>query len=166
MKKLAAALLFTALGFAQQPEMKTKAVELKNIKADESQRLMLAISGISNVDSTRDNRFLILRGTPEALSIAESLIHQIDVAPKNIDLSFYILSASPQPNTDKLPAELEPVSKQLRSAFVYQGYKVLETTVIRIREGNGGEVSGQLPGQTTGGALYQIRCQRSRVTEG
>ena len=166
MKKLAAALLFAALGFAQQPEMKTKAVELKNIKAEELPRLMSAVSGITNYEFTRDNRFLILRGTPEGLSLAESIIKQIDVAPKNLDLTFYIISASPQPNADKLPADLEPVIKQLRSAFVYQGYKVLETTVMRIREGSGGEVSGQLPGQATGGALYQIRCQRSRVTEG
>ncbi len=163
MKKLAAALLFAAVGFAQQSEMQTKAFELKNIGAQDAVGLMTAVNGIANFQVSRDSRFLILRGTSDGLTAAESLIRQIDVGPKNIDLTFYILSASPQPASDKTPPELEPVLKQLKSAFVYQGYKVLETTVMRVREGKGGDLSGQLAG---GNSIYQIRCQRSRVSPG
>jgi hypothetical protein len=175
MKKLAAALLFAALGFAQQPEMKTtlgiahqpemktKVIEVKFAKASDTTSLIHAVGGISNIQVSPDNRFLVLLGTPEGLAAAENLVKQVDVSPKNIDLTFYILSASPQPNADKPPAELEPVIKQLRSAFVYQGYKVLETTLMRVREGNGGELSGRIAGGET---IYHISCQRSRVTSG
>ena len=169
MKRLAAALLFAALGFAQQPEIKTKVIEVKNVRSDELRRITQAFvpGGRGGVDATPDGKYLIVTGPPESIEAVEAAAKQFDVPPKDIELTFNIISASPQPNSEKLPADLDPVMKQLHSAFVYQGYRLLETTIMRIREGSGGEVSGQLPGKLPNEAtIYQIQCRSTRISAG
>ncbi len=169
MKKLAAALLFAAAGFAQQPEIKTKVIEVKNVRSDELRRITQAFvpGGRGGVDATPDGKYLIVNGPPESIAAVEAAARQFDVPPRDIELMFHIISASAQPNSEKLPSDLDPVLKQLHAAFVYQGYKLLETTIMRVREGNGGEVSGQILGRAPGDAtIYQIRCQSTRISTG
>ena len=163
MKRLAAALLFAVVGFAQQTEMKNQIIEVKNVKAEQLRSMAMPIffNG-GSIGHTSDNRYLIVQGSSDKIASVEALVRQFDVPPRDIELTFHIIAASTQPNAEKLPADLDPVLKQLRSAFVYQGYKLLETAFMRVREGDGGEVSGSLPGN----AIYQIRCLAARVSTG
>jgi hypothetical protein len=81
---------------------------------------------------------LAVRAPKEVLDAIEDAIKRLDVPPppaKNIELSVYLLIASIQDNAEnKLPAELEPVVKQLKSMFSYRGFRLLDTLLMRQRE--------------------------------
>src|SRR2546423_4400211 len=86
---------------------------------------------------------------------------------KNIELNASLISASPQPSATPLPAELEPVVKQLKSVFSYRGFKLLGTLSLRGRDGSGGSVNGILPPITSDvqrPATYQFHVKTMAVT--
>jgi len=61
---------------------------------------------------------------------------------QNIDVTIYLMSALAQPAASAVPPELEGVVRQLKSTFSYKGYQLIDTQVIRVRAGQGGEASG------------------------
>ena len=46
------------------------------------------------------------------------------------------------PAGNPVPPELEPVVKQIRSAFAYKNFRLLDTLVLRTRAGQPASVSG------------------------
>jgi hypothetical protein len=56
------------------------------------------------------------------------------------------MSALGTPSSGAVPAELEPVVKQLKNTFSYKGYQLIDTEVMRVRAGQGGDVSGVVDG--------------------
>src|SRR5207253_2862688 len=52
------------------------------------------------------------------------------------------MSALGQPSPSAIPPELESVVKQLKGMFSYKGYQLIDTQVMRVREGQGGDASG------------------------
>lgn len=99
---------------------------------------------------------LIVTGPPEAVAAAEVLIKQYDVptpAAKNVELTAYLLVAMPQPaQQENTPKELDGVIKQLRSLFAYQGYRALDTLVVRSRQGQGANLTSLGPSSSAGSA--------------
>ena len=64
----------------------------------------------------------------------------------NIDVTIYLMSALGTPSPGAVPPELEAVVKQLKSTFSYKSYQLIDTEVMRVRAGQGGEVSGVVNG--------------------
>lgn len=67
----------------------------------------------------------------------------------------------------KLPSELQPVVKQLKSVFPnYQGFRLLETLVMRTREGSDAEVNGVAPSGKEGlpPSIYNFKFRSARIT--
>jgi hypothetical protein len=82
-------------------------------------------------------------------------------------LTAYLLVAEQADTNVKLPADLQPVVKQLRSTFPnYEGYRLLETLVLRTREGGEAEVNGMAPGgkDALPPAIYNLRFRSARIT--
>jgi hypothetical protein len=112
------------------------------------------------VISTSDNDHIILSGPKETIAGFEEIIKQLDVPPvikKNIETTVYMIAASMQSgNGTPLIAELDPVAKQLKTIFNYKTLNVLESFVLRSRDGDGGETSGLVLSEGSPG-LYKMR---------
>jgi hypothetical protein len=94
---------------------------------------------------------------------AAEIVAKLDApmpGPRNVELTFYILEAGAQGGT--VPAVLEPVTKQMREMFGYQGFRVLDSPVVRAREGHNASVSGTV---MTGGKPqgYQMSLRTSAI---
>jgi len=101
------------------------------------------------VISTSDNDHLILSGPKETVAGFEEIVKQLDVAPvvkKDIETTVYMIIASAQSaGTVSLPQDLDPVVKQLKTIFNYKGFRLLESFVLRSRDGEHGGTNGFLP---------------------
>jgi len=107
-----------------------------------------------------------------ALLIATACLHAQD-KPKipevssyqNVEVTLYLMSAVGQPATAGIPTELEGVVKQLRGMFSYKGYELIDTQLLRVRNGHGAEASGVVGG-TAGPykTISQVRFNAADVS--
>src|SRR5262249_34864659 len=65
-----------------------------------------------------------------------------------------LYGAAQDPAGDTTPQDLAATVKQLRSIFPYKGYRVMESFVLRGRDGQQTQTNGTLPGSTT---LYDFK---------
>jgi hypothetical protein len=154
MKKLAILILCAALpGLQAEDQTVTHVFQLKHADPKGLVRL-LAPFGRVEFDqqlkaltvTTRDNT---------TMSEVGHIIDRFDVPPppvKNIEVTIYLMSALGQPSTVSVPQELEGVIKQLKSMFSYKGYQLIDTEVIRVREGQGGEASSVVDNKSAAAA--------------
>ena len=94
-----------------------------------------------------DMKALSVRAPKEVLAAIEESLQRLDVpqAPaRNIQLDAYLLTASVQGPSGNIPAELDPVVKQLKNVFSYQNFHLLGTLSWRGRDSHGGRISGLL----------------------
>jgi hypothetical protein len=130
---------------------------------------VLRIFGVTIV-SNRDLRVISVRGPRESVAAVEEAIKRLDVpapAAKNIELTAYLLVASEQAvSPSNIPPELQGVIGQLRGVFAYQGFHLLETLVVRSRDGQNGEVSGVVPASSTQPVktFYNFGFRSARIT--
>jgi hypothetical protein len=142
------ALLVAAAAVAQTPSngQITKLVTLQNIepRAIES---MLQMFGV-RINSNNQMRTMAITGQTENIAAAEAAIKQLDVAPKNIDLTVYFVVGGDAPGAmsaaGAVPQELRDVITQLKGAFTFKEYKMLDVLTLRTRAGSGAETSGIL----------------------
>lgn len=120
------------------------------------------------VDS--DSQRIMVYARPDIAAAIEQFARKLDVAPpppKNIEVTVYMLAAQQQPEPGSIPDELSGVVKQLRGVFGLQGFRVLETMVMRGREGKGGEASGLMSHPNKGDdgqpSLYQFKYNRASI---
>jgi hypothetical protein len=140
-----------------------KLIEVKNLDITQLSGFLMAFgvrySGIPG------SRLIALNGQKENVIAAEEAIKRMDVPRKNIELTFQIIAATVQADAEKVPADLEPVVKQLKSAFLYQGYRVLETMFVRNREGSYGRATGVMPGPPGGRkAFFSVEFRSSSIS--
>jgi hypothetical protein len=140
-------LMAAGLAFAQeQPVHKT--IELKYADPNRMVSLLQRATQYLGVQVSDDNAYhlIFLHGPEKAVAEAEAMIKKYDVAPSNIELTVYMISgaADGKTTTDEVPADLVPTVKQLRGLFPYKSYRVLQSFVLRVREGQGGRDSGTL----------------------
>jgi type II secretory pathway component GspD/PulD (secretin) len=110
-------------------------------------RSLLEIFGIQ-IKSDHNLKTIALSGPAESVKAAEDAIRRLDVPPvsRNIKSTFYMIMASQKAEGDgKLPGELDSVIKQLKTISAYQNYRLLDTIVLRSREGNQADTAGTLP---------------------
>ena len=112
-----------------------------------------------------------MNGPGELVAAMEEAIKKLDVPvppAKNIELTFHMLLASPQGESPAIAPELAGVVQQLRNVFGLKSVRVLETAVLRGREGNGGETNGVMspPTKVDAPASYGLRYSRMYVSAG
>jgi hypothetical protein len=157
--------MIAAVAFAQPntaEQTRRTMVEVKYLDARDlvNSKFLEQFGVIAMRDPT--GRFIVVRGPDASVSAAEEAIRRLDIPPKNIELTFHIISASMDAAPEPVSPDIEAVVKQLRSAFPYKSYHLLETAIVRTRDGGEGEVSGLLPGR----GQYQILCRPVRLTAG
>jgi hypothetical protein len=151
MKRALLALAMLALPLAAQPapDRVQKVIQLKYADANS----VAGILGIFTLDIRLDNnmKIIALSGPADRVSAAEAAIKQLDIAPKNVELAVYFVTGSDKENPagNAVPHDLEPVITQLKTAFAFKNYRLLDVLSIRARTGSGADTSGVLGTQTT-----------------
>jgi hypothetical protein len=183
MKKLIciALITFAVLCAQEKKAEETKAPERRITKVIAVKHANLKqLEPIINVFGTA-NRFspelgvIAVSGRLEDVAAVEEAIKRLDVppaTPKNIEFTAYVLAASTQANQGgELPRELESVAKQLKNIFSYQSFRLLDTMVLRVRNGQDGQATGlfQPPTGSPEGApgiFYMANFRQASLSEG
>ncbi len=116
---------------------------------------------------------------PSFMKLAEEIIKRYDVPQAatavtvhqyGVEIVAHILLAGPKGSSgDALPADLEPVAKQLRSVFGYTDIRLVDTALIRGLEHRESIVSGTLGGLVDGlktSSHYRVRIKKIAVESG
>lgn len=101
-----------------------------------------------------------VRGNAEMVTAIEEAVKKLDVLPADFELTVYLISSSPQTG-DLLPEALAGTAKQLHGVFAYKGYQLIDSFVLRGRDGQGGSADGTIKSST-----YSFRYGRATVMEG
>lgn len=97
----------------------------------------------ASVTPNRDMRALAVDASPEAMNAIEDAIKRLDVpssAPANLDLTVYLVvgheTESPA-GSSPVPKDLDGVVTQLKNAFAFKNYSLLDVLALRTRTGQG-----------------------------
>jgi hypothetical protein len=161
MKRLLAAFALAVCAHAQEAGIEQRIVELKNFGPGFLQDFLRPY-GVS-VRQSPNPRFVGLSGPKASVAAAEQALKSIDVAPSDVEVTFQIISASAQPGGHEVPVELQRVVDQLRNAFHFPHYQLVETLIVRTRELNNGEASSVMETKDAGMAVFNVRFRPSAV---
>src|SRR5262249_22208773 len=168
MKKLAVLLLFAAAGLRADEEI-TRVFQLKYVSPVGMANLLGAFGNV-RMNPVDQLKTIAVRGPAATLAEVEKVILRLDVPPppiQNIEVTIYLMSALAQPAGGAVPPELEGVVKQLKSTFSYKSYQLIDTQIIRVRAGQGGDASGVVDkSPAVGGAktISQIKFRSASVS--
>ena len=148
MRRFFLALLLLALPLAAQEEKKAetkspvpvqKLFVLKYADPQAVENLLRVFN--ASISPNRDMRVLAVSATPETMAAIEDAIKRLDVptaAPANVDLTVYLLvgheGESPTGGA-AIPKDLDGVVTQLRNAFAFKSYSLLDVLALRTRTG-------------------------------
>jgi hypothetical protein len=108
---------------------------------------MLSTYGVT-VSFNDSMKVMTLNGSPASVAAAEAAIKQLDVAPKSIELTVYFVIGGDNPQqmagAPAVPADIRDVITQLKNAFAYKEYRMLDVLTLRTRTGSDAETSGIL----------------------
>ena len=159
-RALIAMMLFAALPLAAQepkkPENESHKVQRLFILkyADPGQLVNLLRVFDASVTQNFEMHALAVSSSPETIAAIEDAIKRLDVppsAPQNIELTVYYLIGGDNENAvGPLPKDLESVATQLKNAFPFKAYRLLDALELRTRAGQGGDSSGS-PGPNAAG---------------
>ena len=169
MKIVCGLMAMSLLAWAQETPQKTvtvrKLIQVKYVSASRVQNLLRSYTNVS-VDSDDNMHIIAVRGNDDMVAAYEEAVKKLDVAPLDFELTVYLISATPQPG-DHLSDALASTAKQLHGVFAYKGYDLLESFVLRGRDGQG--VNGMQGGSADGtikNSTYSFRYNRASVLDG
>jgi hypothetical protein len=168
MKRFFLALLLMALPLAAQEEKKPATPTVQKLfvlkYADpQSVRNLLQVFQAS-LNANRELRVLAVDATPDTMAAIEDALKRLDVpsaAPANIDLTVYMVVGHEGESTSgnaPVPKELDPVVTQLKGAFAFKAYSLLDVLALRTRTGQQASTS------SSGGAMQSNGGQFQPVT--
>jgi len=147
MKVLFLSLALAALCVAQNPEpMEHQVVPIVHGDIHEI-RNAIEHFGFATAPPIAGNS-IVLYGRKDQVDAAVEAIKRLDVPPApvpDIEVTAYLITASMGPNTESappLPDGLNAVVTQLKDLFHYRGYRLLDSAVVRSRNGSSGQVEG------------------------
>jgi type II secretory pathway component GspD/PulD (secretin) len=163
------------------PPETVKFVELKYLGNDNSDRLNRVISVVQQI--TRGSAQIVsdpvlhtiaITGTPEGVTNAEQLLRRFDTPAAEakqhqIQLVMYLVEASDQASSDqRIPSDLTSPIEQLRKAFGYKGFRVIDTVITQSRENAEFSISGLIPGSANAlghQAMYEAQYKGVSYSE-
>jgi hypothetical protein len=140
-----------------------KLIQLKYVNANQVGNLLRNFVNGRAFSMEADERLHVIavRGTPEMVATIEDAVKKLDVAPLDFELTVYLISTNAQPG-DQLPEALASTAKQLHGVFAYKGYQLLDSFVLRGRDGaQNGYAEGTIKSST-----YNFRYNHAAVLEG
>ena len=140
--------------------MVTKVIPVQHVDPEEVVSLFFRHG--ARLDFSSELGVITVYGTAASVDSLEEAIRAVDVpgvaagaASANAAITGYLLAAIDEVSSSgKLPSVLEPVVRELREAFPYPGYRLLETFTLRVRHrppGGGAEVSGVISHSSVNG---------------
>jgi hypothetical protein len=116
-------------------------------------------------------RIIALNGPADLVNALEEAIQKLDVPPpavRNVELTFHMLLAAPLGEAPPISQELAGVATQLRNVFGVKSVRLLETAVLRGREGSGGQMNGTMttPTKLDVNATFELRYSGTQVSAG
>jgi hypothetical protein len=124
------------------------AVQVFTLKPGNLNRVVNAARMIAGHNFVSDDgaNTVVVKASAEYMPAIEKVVRELDVAPSghNIEMTFYILQGSREPLAESapVPSELQSTVAQLKTAFGFQGFGIFDTAVLRLRDGERGEVRG------------------------
>jgi len=121
------------------PEMVQKLIMLQYVDPNQITDLLRVFN--ANLYPNSAMHAIAVRATPEIMAAVEDAIKRLDVpaaAPKNIDLTVYLVVASAGDNptvSAPVPKEVDAVVTQLKNAFAFKTYGLLDILSLRVRTG-------------------------------
>lgn len=167
MNRLFLSLLCATGLFAQEPV--SRVLQLKHIHPD-SVNPVLSVLSAEKVRWRSDGnlRIIALHGPAELVGAIEEAVKKLDVPtapPKNVELTFHLLLAGPEGSAQGILPDLSGVVQQLQKTFALKAFRVLETAVVRAREGQGLNTSGQMaaPGKADLSSIYGLEARHVSI---
>jgi len=162
MKTLLPLLACSMLAWGQDPKPDRKLIQLHYVDAGRVRNLAGTFAGRDLVIDANDSlHWIAVRGPAEMVAAFEEAVKKLDTPPLGFELTVYLISASPQPG-DHLPEALASTAKQLHTVFAYKGYDLLESFVLRGKDGQrNANADGAIKTST-----YQFRYNRASVLDG
>lgn len=172
MKSIAIVFALLAVGSAglcaDDANWTSRVVEVKHVQLSDSQVVQLL--GTLNVKASGPvNGYIALSGPRDAVNAAQEFLQKMDAGEKaepDVDFRGWLLVDAAQDGTGALPTDLEPVAKQLRTAFGYHNLRLLSSFDLRCRVGHGCDTDGQMPSEffkLPQAATYTFRINRLDV---
>ncbi len=166
MRTVLSALIMAALVSAQEPKPETprfvqKMIEVKHADVDRVARLING-AGLT-IRSDAGMHVILAYGTQDAVAAVEEMVRKLDVAPPNIEFTVYLVAGGAQSASDDVPKDLAATTKQLHALFPYKSYRILETFVLRNRDGRPGSTNGSVGSSN---ATYDFRYSAATVSGG
>jgi len=182
MKRFLLALLLIALPLAAQEEKKPEAKpappniqKLFMLKYADAQSLGNLLTVFhANIRPNQDMRALAVDASPEAMAGIEDAIKRLDVpaaAPTNVDMTVYLVvghEVESPADSAALPKDLDSVVTQLKNAFAFKAYSLLDVLALRTRTGqqastssSGGSV--QIPGGSSQPVTTAFRIRSASI---
>jgi hypothetical protein len=160
----------------KQGETLTKVVKVQYVDPDDLAKVLSPFTSAAHAVAVanRGLKTLTLSGNVDVVAAMEQIVRQLDVAspkakaPRDIETTAYLLVASDATGPGQsVPAQLDPVLKQLRSTFSYKSYQLLDTIILRGRETENAAATGvvSLPGQPTKGVRYNFGYSSAGLDE-
>jgi hypothetical protein len=157
MKRLILAAMLLAAPLAAQPGAQqaaqtanpdkiTKLVKLQFVEPRAINNIV-SLYGVQ-ITSNEPMKIMALYGKPPEIAAAEAAIKQLDVPPKNVELTVFFVMGGDNPQSmvgaPAVPNDIRDVIAQLKNAFSYKEYRMLDTLALRTRTGSDAETSGIL----------------------
>lgn len=182
--RLAALALLPCLMFAQEkkqaepprPEnMVTRMIRLQHANPLQVSNILRNTGTSAQWDDVL--RVVVVSGTASQVASVEQTVKELDsemakVTVSNAELTVYVLGASQENNgASRIPAALEKTADQIKSAFPYPSYRLLETVVARSRVGEQTDIVGTLQPfkdnpEIKDPATYKLHFRLAGITSG
>lgn len=147
-------------------------IPVKTLTGDSFDRLvkLLAVFG-AQYSADSQLRTIIVYAPEDVVDKMRKVVEELDrpgseaAIGRNIDMTMTFLKCSVKPSSapSVLPADMEPVAKQLRAATQYKNIELLDVIPLHLQEGKQTEQSVRLPGTGLGVATGNISLRPEAV---
>jgi len=143
----------------------SQTIELKYVNADDLRRVFSGQSYVVAVN--QELNLLTVRGPVSFIKEVEETVKRLDVAPpapRNVELTVYLLMAAAPGPSAALPTELADLSKELKAMFGTQTLRVADSQIVRVRSGKPADATGLASPAESVPTLSWVRFECATVT--
>ena len=149
MKRMILAALLLAAPLVAQQQKDEKITKMLHLQFTEPRAIVNLISSYNVQIQFNDSmKVMMLNGLPANVAAAEAAVKLLDVAPKSVELTVYFVMGGDNPQqmagAPAVPADIRDVITQLKNAFTFKEYRMLDILTLRTRTGSDAETSGIL----------------------
>lgn len=151
---------------AYPKDLKTKILDVKFRDPAMLANVLRGLSSgapYSQVQQNSEFKTITVRDFPENIATMEAALKRLDVLedqPANLEVHIHVLvSSTSATEAATIPADLEPVVKQLQGTLKYPGYRYATTFVNRVRAGG-----GEIEGNGVGDSLFPFAAKSKYTT--